>query len=217
MLCNSWLCEDCRPRRRARLLAEVASGEPTRFFTLTLPPWIGSSPEERRAIMAKGLSRVAQDARREWGRQSFEYLAVCESHLSGEPHIHVLQHGRFIPQKWLSAHWRKHTGGYIVDVRKVKGTARAVRYIAKYVAKSPEHFGFSKRYWQTRGYQLHRRPKPDSVLPAGGRVYRAGMTPLAAARILTTLGFAGKQLGGRWLIWTPQFRVPEGRAGPSWW
>ncbi len=201
MLCNAWSCETCRPRRRARLMAEAASGEPKRFITLTISPRVGSSPEERRAIMGKALSRLAQKLRRRWGRKSFEYFVVCEAHESGEPHLHICQRGRYIPQPVLSKLWQALTGGRVVHIRKVDNTDAAVKYVAKYVSKKPEQFGFAKRYWQSRGYQLHRRPKTESPLPADGRTYRAGMSPAAMAQVLTLQCYAGRRLNDRWLFW----------------
>jgi hypothetical protein len=53
-------------------------------------------------------------------------------------HIHILAEGGFIDQKRLSSDWFKITGdSYIVDIRSAYSGLGGLKYILKYLTKSP--------------------------------------------------------------------------------
>lgn len=150
--CNSWSCPDCAPRRRQRLIREAREGSPVRFITLTVNPhWFGS-PEERAAQLAKAWRLAVASYRHRWPHHEAEYLAVFEATAKGEPHLHIIWRGGFVPQKWLSAQMNKRIGAPIVDVRRVHGQDQVIRYISKYISKRSIRFGTCKRYWSSRGW-----------------------------------------------------------------
>jgi len=215
LFCGSWNCETCIPKRRSKVFAQASRGIPTRFITLTCNPRLGESPEGRRASLAKGLARLALWARRHPRIGTFEYFAVCEAHESGEPHVHVLVRCPYFHWKLLRAMWRRIGVGVITDIRKVKNANQAIRYVAKYVAKKPAQFGFAKRYWQSRGYQLPEETEWISPLPPGGVTYRAGMRPLDLHRQLISQFMAGKHLAGNWTLWTPLYVGAPDIRGPT--
>jgi Replication protein len=68
-------------------------------------------------------------------------LAVLELTYSDKadgwhPHLHIVFHGRFLPQQLASREWHRITqDSYIVDVRALRGEG-AVGYVCKYLGKS---------------------------------------------------------------------------------
>lgn len=82
------------------------------------------------------------------------YLWVKEAHKSGWPHMHILWRGRYIPQQWLSEQLAELLGSPVCDIRRVKDPLQYARYVAAYCGKEPHKFGTTKRYAQSRNYQL---------------------------------------------------------------
>ena len=58
--CNRWTCEYCQPRRRRRLIAIAASGEPNKFLTLTVNAKVGTSPLDRRNLLHDAWKRLVK-------------------------------------------------------------------------------------------------------------------------------------------------------------
>lgn len=88
------------------------------------------------------------------GREVSGYLWVLEAHKSGWPHMHILWRGRYVPQQWLSEQLAELLGSPVCDIRRVKDRAAYAAYVAAYCGKEPHRFGTTKRYSQTRNYQL---------------------------------------------------------------
>jgi len=63
--CNSWLCDDCIHIRRKRLTAEILSGEPNLWFTLTVNTNAYPDPEEAAHEISLALSAITENARTE--------------------------------------------------------------------------------------------------------------------------------------------------------
>jgi len=145
--CRSWGCEHCQPERKAQLLAKAACGRPTRFITLTINPRVGESPEARLALLANSWRLIVKRLRRRHPSEPVEFLAVVEETKNGEPHLHILMRGPYIPQKLLSTWMAELAESPIVDIRKINSVSKAVLYVAKYIAKKPAQFGTAKRYW----------------------------------------------------------------------
>lgn len=163
LLCRSWSCEFCRPMRKLQLMARAGSGLPERFITLTVNPRIGSSPEERLRLLAHAWRNVIKRLRRWRPQKEFEYLAIAEATDAGEPHLHILLRGGYIPQKLLSEFMRDFIESPIVDIRRIRDSRKAVAYVAKYVTKAPLQFGSAKRYWFSRGFE----PPADALSHEG--------------------------------------------------
>lgn len=150
--CRAWTCPDCAPLRKNQLIDLAKSGRPDRFVTLTSNPRVGVSPADRAARLARAWRVVLARARRQWPGRRWEYLAVFEATKRGEPHLHVLVRGPFLPQRWLSEQMRDVAEAPIVDIRQVKSVRQAAAYVAKYIGKAPHRFATCKRYWHTRGW-----------------------------------------------------------------
>lgn len=83
-----------------------------------------------------------------------EYLVVIEAHASGWPHLHILCRSQWIAQKWLSTQLLDVLKSPICYVQRLTKRAQIGAYVAKYCGKCAHKFGNTKRYWQTRGFQL---------------------------------------------------------------
>ena len=161
--CNCWSCDDCQPRRRARLFYQAMSGSPNTFITLTSNPAVGDSPEERAQALPNAWRIIVRRAKAKYGYKSIPYLCVFEATKYGEPHLHILARVPWIEQAWLSAQMDELTGAPIVDIRRVRTQKNIVSYVAKYVGKDPHHFDGTKRYWCTQDWSL---PKvPEDLVP----------------------------------------------------
>lgn len=180
LTCNSWQCDYCQPNRKRKLLAQSASGNPNRFLTLTINPSEYESPEARCLKLAWAWRTIVKRLRREHPSEPIEYMAVVEATKLGEPHLHILIRGPYIPQHVLSAYMRELVNSPIVDIRKVRKVSDVIRYVAKYITKKPEQFGTCKRYWQSRAYQLDREADIETVISVNGKyaIWRDGLHAL---------------------------------------
>jgi len=177
--CRSWYCDECAPGRRNNVMRIAASGEPTRFLTLTSNPRAAGSPAERFALLRRSLHTAMQRLRRIPKHSGLEYFVVVEATKAGEPHLHVLLRSNYIPHAWLSAVMDELAQAPVVDIRKVRSPQEVVRYLAKYLTKAPARFGASKRYWSTRGYDLDPQPKKDAE-PDGSNRWERVLEPLGS-------------------------------------
>jgi len=166
--CRSWGCEFCAPMRREQLMAQAASGEPTRFLTVTVNPQVGASPEERLFMLSNAWNIVVKRLRRKYVGKTIDYLCVVEETKNGEPHLHILLRCPYIPQRFLSDCFAELIGAPVVDIRAVKGLREVVRYVAKYITKAPKQFGHAKRYWCSKGWDIgkeaFRKRVPQSIV-----------------------------------------------------
>jgi hypothetical protein len=74
-------------------------------------------------------------------------IAVMQFGDSGNLHFHCLTYGPYISQRALSASWLKLSGdSFVVDIRAIKngpaGTAHAINYVMRYIARPPENEAF---------------------------------------------------------------------------
>lgn len=149
-------------------MALAASGEPTRFLTLTVNPRIGRTPYDRLRQLTRAWRVIVQRLRRMHANKSIDYLAIVEETKQGEPHLHILLRSPYIPQALLSSWMGGLLNSPIVDIRLIRNQAEVVKYVAKYVTKAPAQFGTAKRYWCSRTYELDQSEKPQK--PAYGAV-----------------------------------------------
>jgi len=164
-------------------MAKAAAGRPTRFITLTVNPRMGTDPDSRLLLLANAWRNAAKRLRRLYPNKPFSYLAIVEATKAGEPHLHILYRGPFLPQKWLSSTMADLIGSPIVDIRRIRNTHEIIRYVAKYVTKAPHHFGTSKRYWCTQDWETPVEPKEDSGenAPPGWHVVQVPLMELLIA------------------------------------
>lgn len=211
--CNSWSCPDCSKLRRKRLIGEALKGQPNRFITLTVNPNWFDDPEDRARRLAKAWRLVVAAFRHRWPGREAEYLAVFEATKRGEPHLHIVWRGAFMPQKWLSKQMAKRMGAPIVDVRRIRDKRKVAEYCFKYISKRPVRFGTLKRYWRSKHYLARSRTAEKRERNKGCYFFRSKKHWTYYAEWVMSLGwpvsFAG---GGRF-----EFDLPEGHTFPPWW
>lgn len=126
MLCGTYKCKYCGPRRVEMWRSLIEAAEPERFITLT---GVGKTLAE----VGRVATTIVQRLRRK--DYKFEYCMTFERHKNGKFHIHMLQKGNYIPQKFLSECLRSATHGqsYVVHIARCRaGTAG---YVTKYCTK----------------------------------------------------------------------------------
>jgi len=158
--CRCWTCDFCAPDRRKQLMAQSASGQPTRFITLTANPAYLDGPDERLKALSHAWRVIVQRLRRQNKHRDLAYMVIVEATKRGEPHLHILFRGPFIPQTVLSAMMSELMESPIVDIRRIRSQREVIRYVAKYITKQPHQFATSKRYWQSQNYQLQDEEQP---------------------------------------------------------
>lgn len=152
--CDSWLCEDCSPRRKARLILQIQNGRPEKFLTLTMQRSNSRSAAEACDRMMIAWDRLLKRLRRLHAGKPVEALWVIEKTKLGWPHLHVALRMPFTSQRRLSRWWEELSSARIVDIRQVKSMRQVANYFAKYIGKAPEQFGKHRRYSMTRGWLL---------------------------------------------------------------
>jgi hypothetical protein len=67
--------------------------------------------------------------------------------------LHIVYRGKFIPQKWLSAHWSVIHKSPIVDIRKLYETSRGLKGLCFYlVGNYLSKQSFERMSWDTAGF-----------------------------------------------------------------
>ncbi len=159
--CRSWLCPDCQPDRKRRLIKEILDGAPTVFLTLT----IRRVPGEAAPEAAKRLIDAWRRCRRSWMLthkvKRLPFYCVVEATKLGWPHLHVMLRNVWLDQKWLSHFMDEAINSPVVDIRKIDGPGRAAGYVGKYAGKCSQKFGTCKRYWRSKDY-IVRKAQDDA-------------------------------------------------------
>lgn len=142
-------------------MALAASGQPTRFLTLTINPIEGRNPAHRLRLLSHAWRVIVQRLRRRYPRSNIDYLAIVEETKLHEPHLHILLRSPYIAQSLLSDWMGEIVNSPIVDIRLIRNQREVVRYVAKYITKAPAQFGTAKRYWSSRTYEIDKTHKPE--------------------------------------------------------
>ena len=206
MRCKRWACEECLPLRLAQLKTLAAEGHPQRFITLTSRVGSAETADEAAQHLRTAWQRIVQQYNRKHPREHIQYLAVFEETKQGWPHLHILQRGHYMPQRWLSSVMAERTDSPIVHVEVVRNSARAASYIAKYVSKGPGRYEGCKRYWTSQQWALRWKVTMDSALQDRGQWCIAGMY----------IGLAAQQYVNRgWFVDWNACTSFDARAGPD--
>lgn len=169
LTCRSWSCEDCAKMRRRKLISEAKEGKPERFITLTVNPSWFDSPAQRAEKLVEAWRTIRRRFLALSENNKLEFMAVFELTAKGEPHLHIMQRGSFIPQKWLSEQMQELMGAPIVDIRIVQSAKKVGEYVSKYISKRNVKIGTLKRYWRSMRYlevsraELRRRRNAGAV------------------------------------------------------
>lgn len=146
--CGSWGCDDCVDKLRWKWSHIIGWGvnqvDHLRFLTLT-----GFPADSRQASHAFG--NLIRDIRA--AGYKFQYLGFNEISKGGMRHKHLLLHGDYIPQKFLSVRSKANGMGGIVWITALKGKKAVVDYVMKYIGKDPKtwagrKFSYSQKFFQ---------------------------------------------------------------------
>lgn len=139
--CHDRFCIPCAGERafhiRSKLHEKITCGV-QRFITLTLRH-TDSGLREQLDHLYQSFRRLRQ--RTAWKETVEGGIAFCEIKWSVKsqkwhPHLHILCHGKYLPQKTLADEWYAATGtSWMVDIRIVKDTHKVAEYVSKYVTK----------------------------------------------------------------------------------
>src|SRR6266566_3170751 len=161
MLCGKYNCKYCGPRRVEMWRSLIELAVPERFITLT---GVGKTLAEVGRVATTLVQRLRRNG------YQFEYCMTFERHRNGYFHIHMLQKGDYIPQKFLSDCLRSATHGFssVVDIRRCRaGTAG---YVTKYCTKTLVESEIGTKLDGTRArinrvrYSKHFFPSPTDQL-----------------------------------------------------
>lgn len=175
--CRSWGCPDCQPQRRKQLIAIGLRGNPGTFLTITHRPRDGETKGEAAATLARAWRLLRLRIMRKFKLERLPFLAVIERHTSGWPHLHILTRMPYVPHGWISDQMQDIDGSPIVHITTIKKRASIAGYVAKYVGKDPARIGTTKRYWQSRDFQLSRWERKSELRP-GERLWEIEWRPL---------------------------------------
>jgi len=143
-------------------MAQAASGEPNRFITLTASAQAGIDPAERLKHLSHAWHIVVSRLRRLNAPKTIDYMVIVEATKRGEPHLHILYRGPWVPQAVLAMWMDELIESPICDIRSIHSQREVIRYVAKYVTKQPAQFGTAKRYWSSYAYS---DPIPEDPFP----------------------------------------------------
>jgi hypothetical protein len=146
------------PEGRARLGEKLRKRIPNDrvpgvFLTLTVDPAQDLEPIAATRRLGQRWNRLMTALRKRTG-QKLQYVRVLEFTRKGWPHLHVWFPGAawLAPQKWLAQQWGAH-------VWIVKASARAAKYVVKYLRKlnsDPESSGATLLSSKARLYSWSR-------------------------------------------------------------
>lgn len=161
--CNRWTCPDCRPQRRAFWVGRILSARPERHVVFTSLP---DDPDRLRAALA----HIIQAIRRAEVRWS--YMATTQRTQRGDPHVHMLQRGDYLPVRKLSRIAAAHGAGPIVWIRAVDyaqdGSSRAVAlYVTRHLLRADPHGQPRPTARRIRSSRDFFPPVPEPPAPEG--------------------------------------------------
>lgn len=120
--CSTWACPWCGPQKARRKTEIVAWARPERFVTFTQAP---ADWQRCRQKVRKLTLKLRADGYSTQGAWTVE-----RGKRTGMIHVHMLQHGSYLPQRYLQDRW-----GAIVHVRRVDDAGKAARYTTKHAAR----------------------------------------------------------------------------------
>ncbi|MDP2366520.1 MAG: hypothetical protein Q8M94_22425, partial [Ignavibacteria bacterium] len=150
--CGDRTCPDCRYKDYYRLLRAylplVQQKNNLRFLTFTLMRYPDPLSRERILFLRKCWIKLTHLKKYQKSIKGGLYSIEAKNKGKGwNIHIHILVEGFYLNQKELSEDWLHLTGdSYIVFIEKCWSSGGALKYLLKYLSKSPEVFGYYEEY-----------------------------------------------------------------------
>ena len=134
--CNSWNCDFCAPKKKAKLMNRLQHGQETgglRWRSLTLTQQIA---DPMPIMLAWALMRRALA---DEGYRHIKFVLTKEFTRAGKRHLHILINA-YLPHSMLKRLWLQVTAGssYIVDIRSCNDVRSLAGYMSKYIIKAIE-------------------------------------------------------------------------------
>lgn len=120
--CRTWYCPVCGPRKAREKAAVIAWAEPERFVTLTNAPAGWQSLRKKVRALRHSLAQDGYPSEWAW--------TVELGKKTGMKHVHLLQHGEYVPQRKLQREW-----GAIVHIMRVTEAKGGAAYAMKEAMK----------------------------------------------------------------------------------
>ena len=147
LFCNSYFCSHCSKKKKNILFMKAKQGmqnESWRMLTLTTKN-TGDNLQLNFFLFAKAWNKLATFLRKR--HQDLKYFKVMEIGKNGMLHAHILIN-IYVQKEIIKKLWKKYTGAYIIDIRRVTGNKKSLNYILKYFEKSLEEFETNKYFYQ---------------------------------------------------------------------
>jgi hypothetical protein len=165
--CRTWSCRPCAERKIRELACIVRDVKPNRLMTLTVNPSLYQSRKAAWQLTVKQVPILIRQLRQRFG--PIEYLRVTEITKQGWPHYHLLIKSNYLPHHVVKKCWAKLTGAYIVDVRQVRKSFSAYKYLVKYLSKlhrlewTARHVSRSKNFRSSSQWEDPNPIRPEEL------------------------------------------------------
>lgn len=171
--CGRWDCPICGPRKAKKVYSRVMKGQiyltakypgrnasyAVKLLTLTCPGLeyrALHTPDQAAREMQEAWSKLRKELSYIYGQ--FYFLRVLEAQKNGYPHLHVLMVGDAIASKNvyddISRLWRELYGMGFMRINVVDSPEQAIKYVLKYLFKSPDTFKGSRLFSNSKGALL---------------------------------------------------------------
>lgn len=167
--CKTWACRTCAEVKIKRMACIVRDSHPNRLLTLTVNPALHVTRKESWDATRKEVPILIRRLRQKFGQ--VEYLRVTEVTQAGWPHYHLLVRSAYIPHAIVKKYWSQQTGAYIVDLRQVKQTFSAYKYLVKYLSKLHRIEWTARHVSMSRGFNLQEKWKDPNPIDLKERVF----------------------------------------------
>lgn len=191
--CKRWPCPKCGPWLKKKLTHLIRRGRYDKFLTLTVPFQEGDDPDLKARALVNTWRKVRRQIRTTFKAKRFRFLAVFERTNRGAPHLHILTNMPYINQPWLSARMKALLQAPIVHIQSVNNHQGAAAYCAKYVAKAPERFKGTKRFWRSLNWEVFPDPEKRTKEPGDPDWYVLMKSPADIALFFEGKGFTVSQ------------------------
>lgn len=167
LACKQWTCRICAEDKIRVLAAKTREATPNRMLTLTVNPACWTDPRNAYDGTRRQISVLFTHLRKIFG--DIEYLRVTELDKKGWPHYHLLLRSGYIPHGVIKREWERLTGAIIVDIRPVKKSLNAYKYLVKYLSKihsipwTDRHISYSRSFFPPEDPQSRNPLELDHV------------------------------------------------------
>lgn len=230
--CNTWACPDCAARKASLYAARLFAAKPERHIVLTCDPSKFGSVEDAIGKMKDALRKLAHKIRTGKKRRDghwlhrpykFEYAAIWELHQSGWPHVHLAQHGDYVPHTLLRKLWGQLTGARIVYIKSMAAELpddhHWTKYLLKAIPTTASRFEGRRLISFSAHYDRNQSPVPKPVANPNVRWFFVRRFPVEILDILT-LAYHAEELPpekGCWQFDTHQLLLPDTETALDTW